>query len=393
MMQAPRQHTAGNGPQQHQPSDGSDVRNPSEYSRQATDSMAPAAQPGPGRFGSAQGPSQSQPQPPRGLAGPRGRRQRMQSHRAQYQGFPGAASVPHEHMQNTESRSQPRRDGPAAFQYPQPQHAPAQHRRPYQGQPPVQPHDSYRDSMPFPNQRPRFQTRPPAHAAGPALGEQHQQHFRSQPARPSVRPADRRRASPTHALQSTESAAAKAQQDREQSIDSSVICLESSEPSVVSLSLNDHSDGQAASSRQSRPQQGQQQAGQVRQSRRAPSQNGQAPTGLAQHTEEHLARLLADSRRATAAQPSPRTSSVPTKRKGQTHSAVPYKKEASAVGTAATAGSSVNPAELNDDYGVCVICAEQRQVGLMPAMRLNRDPIYGIERVCSRQLENPACSA
>ena len=156
-------------------------------------------------------------------------------------------------------------------------------------------------------------------------------------------------------------------------MDSSVVCLESSEPSVVSLSLNDHSDGQAASSRQSRPQQGQQQAGHARQSRRAPSQDGQAPAGLAQHTEEHLAKLLADSRRATAAQPSPRTPSVPTKRKGQMQSAAPYKKEASAVGTAATAGSSMDPAELTDDYGVCVICAEQRQVRLMPALLLTRE--------------------
>ena len=141
---------------------------------------------------------------------------------------------------------------------------------------------------------------------------------------------------------------------------------------MVSLSLNDHSDGQAASSQQSILHQGPQQAGQIRQSRRAPSQNGQIPTGLAQHTEEHLARLLVDSRRATAAQPSPCTSSVPSKRKGQTQSAVPYK-EASVVGTAATAGSSVDPAELTDDYGVCVICAEQRQVSFAPAMRLTRE--------------------
>ena len=51
-------------------------------------------------------------------------------------------------------------------------------------------------------------------------------------------------------------------------------------------------------------------------------------------------------------------------------SAVPYKKEASAVGMAAAPSSGMNPAELTDDYGVCVICAEQRQVSFVPAMRL-----------------------
>ena len=62
-------------------------------------------------------------------------------------------------------------------------------------------------------------------------------------------------------------------------------------------------------------------------------------------------------------------------------SAVPYKKEASAVGTAATAGSSMGPAELTDDYGVCVICAEQRQVS--PLYGSPEIFCYGIEGMCS----------
>ena len=373
MMQAPRQNPAGNGPRQHQPLDGSNARIPHESSRKANNSMPSAAQPGRESFESAQDPPQSQFQPPRGLTGPRGRRQQMQSHRAHHQGFPGTPQAPHEQAQNTKSHSHPRRAGPAPFQYPQVQQGPYQGQRPYQSQSPIQQQHSYWDHMPLPSQRPQFQARPPAHASGPASGEQHQQQFRYQPARLSVRPADRRPASSTHAFQGTDSAAARARRDREQSIDSSVICLESSEPSVVSLSLNDHPDGRTASSRQSKPQQGQQQAGQLRQSRRPPSQNGQTPIGLAHHTEEHLARLLADSRRATAAQPSPCTSSVPTKRKGQAQSAVPYEREASAAETTATAGSSMTAAELTDNYGVCVICAEQRQVSLMPALLLTRD--------------------
>ena len=75
-------------------------------------------------------------------------------------------------------------------------------------------------------------------------------------------------------------------------------------------------------------------------------------------------------------------------------SAVPYKKEASVVGmTAATASSSMIPAELTDDYGVCVICAEQRQVIFVPAVRLTTNFCFGIGRMCSLQPEIPHCFA
>ena len=371
MMQAPRQNPTDNGLRQHQLSDGSDPRVRPELSRKANDSMSPAAQPGHGCLEPARDRHQSQARPLRGLAGPRSRRQQMRSHRAQHQGFPSTPQAPHEHLQNTGSHTHPRRDGPAPFQHPQSPHASLQDWRPYQSQPPVQQQSSHQDHMPFPSQRVRFQARPPAHAAGPASGKQHRQQFWYQPARPSVRPADRRQTSSLHAFQSTESAGARAQHIREQGLGSSVTSPESNEPAMGCLSLSDCTDGQVASSRPSTSQQGQEQAGHFRQSRQAPSRSSQSTTGLAHHTEEHLARLLADSRRATAAQHLPCTSLVPTKREGQTQSAVPYKKqEASVVGTSMTAGSSMNPAEPNDDYGTCVICAEQRQVSLLPAVLL-----------------------
>lgn len=150
-----------------------------------------------------------------------------------------------------------------------------------------------------------------------------------------------------------------------------MVCLGPSEPSIASLSIGGHTDGHAvhsASSMQSRPQGAQRQAGPGRHGPRGMPQNGQHPTVLAHHTEEHLARLLANSRRSTATQPSPQGLSIPAKRKVPAQSAAPKKKEAGAadMNEASDSQASTLNSSQGEEHATCVICAEQRQASVLP---------------------------
>ena len=307
-------------------------------------------------------PSHSHSQHPRGSVHQQGRRppQHFQNaSEAQHHSFPGRS-----HGQEGFSSS-PMHPKPPA-------HVPNMHFHPQQGMP-----------RPCLDQQAQHQPRPPMQRPAYGMNNSHNpaQHSR---ARPPRRGAQDRRKAP-HQIQNgsqrarTSSTGVQQQQQQQQepSCDSSVVCLESSEPTMASLSIENHTNGyagQTATSKRNEPQYGSQ-AGIARQSMRGGPQQKQRSARLADHTEEHLARLQENSRQAAATQPSSSRSLLSAKQRRQSQNAIPTKKEAGTDrlnGTGDLQASS-NITGQSEEHGTCVICAEQRLASFYLHPSLLRD--------------------
>ena len=250
-----------------------------------------------------------------------------------------------------------------------PMHVPNMQLHPQQGMP-----------RPCLDQQTQHQPRPPMQRPAYGMNDSPNpaQHLR---ARPPRRGAQDRRKAP-HQIQNGSQRARTSgtgvqQQQREPCYDSSVVCLESSEPTMASLSIENHTDGyagQTATSKRNEPQYGSQ-ASTARQSMRGGPQQKQHPARLADHTEEHLARLLENSRRAAAMHPSSSRSLLPAKQNRQSRNAFPTKKEAGTDGLNGTGDlqASSNITGQSEEHGACVICAEQRLASFCLHPSLLRD--------------------
>ena len=251
--------------------------------------------------------------------------------------------------------------------------------RPFYGQPmPFQPPQLPRMprppqvSRPIPDQPMSFQHRPAMHTSG-GPPDSSQRTPRTHHARPAMRSSSGRQVTPEPPQNSAQGARASGLGQhlaRQPSYDSSVVCLEPSEPCLASFSIDDHREGNTAQSASSATrrlphQQGMRQAGPPQRSTRGCPQNGQQAPVLAQGTEEHLARLREDSSQSAASRAPSQKPVLPARRKGQAQSAAPHRKEQPAgtvrQDSAATLQMSEPSAGHIDEHGTCVICAEQRQ--------------------------------
>ena len=281
---------------------------------------------------------------------------------------------------NSNGHMQPRAPASMSNQrlpFPQPQML-----RPFYGQPmPFQPpqlpqmHQMPRPpqvSRPFPDQPMSFQQRPAMHRSG-APPDSSQRNPHTHYARPSMRGSNRRQVTPEPPQSSAQDARAAGSGQhlaRQPSYDSSVVCLEPSEPPLASLSIDDHRDGSTAQSASSANrrlphQQCMRQAGPPQRSMRGRPQDGQQAPVLAQGTEKHLARLRENSSQSAASQAPSQKPALPAKRKGQAQAAAPHKQDqpAGAAGQDSAVDSQMSEPSAGriDEHGTCVICAEQRQ--------------------------------
>ncbi len=241
------------------------------------------------------------------------------------------------------------------------------------------------------SQQPAYNARPavqrPAHSIDSAHNPAQYQR-----ARPARRDAHDRHRGPRQGQQgSAESGRAsgvQSQHEPEPRHNPSVANRDSIEPSLTSLSMADHAAGQAGRSapgmRRAR-EPGRHQTGTGRQSTRAAPQPQQRGAVLAEHTEEHLARLLESSQQAGTLRLAPNGTSQQTrlpvqsrrsapsqrgahsdphlaKRGGRSQSGAPQEKDAEPTGYKGEESVQDGTAAADtEEHGTCVICAEQRQ--------------------------------